>query len=187
MRSISFALTIPQFRDGTKDVTRRLGSKNLKVGTILKAVDRVMGFKKGEHSKTLGVIKVTSVRREPLDAITEEECAREGFPDLTPEQFVDMFCQANKIRCSGHKVTRIEFVKLQDGPQAYPFHCGSQFADWESWNCSRCKKWRTCVLSTEIETAYGCSGSVTVEIADEIGYYDNYISHIWDCPKRPKS
>ena len=35
MRNISFALTKQQFLDRTKTVTRRLGWKNLEVGTLL--------------------------------------------------------------------------------------------------------------------------------------------------------
>ena len=45
---ISFSLTTPQFRDGTKDVTRRLGWTFLKPGDRLCAVVKAMGLKKGE-------------------------------------------------------------------------------------------------------------------------------------------
>lgn len=37
-RNISFSLTEPQFLDGTKDVTRRMGWKSLQAGVELVAV-----------------------------------------------------------------------------------------------------------------------------------------------------
>ena len=112
MRRISFALTQPQFLDGTKDVTRRMGWLFLKPGDRLRAVDKVMGFRKGERATVLGVIEVISVRREPLEFITADDVRREGFPDATPGWFVEMFCEA--MRCDpSAEVTRIEFRKVE--------------------------------------------------------------------------
>lgn len=114
MRLISFGMTLQQFEDGSKDVTRRLGWRTLEPGTLLRAVHKVMGFRKGERPRTLGVIRVVSVRRELLSHIAcypANETAREGFPDLEPWEFVLMFCKAQ--RCDRDQlVTRIEFVKL---------------------------------------------------------------------------
>jgi hypothetical protein len=114
MRLISFALTTRQFRDGSKDVTRRLGWKKLKAGERLQAVRKAMGLKHGEHVEKLGVIEVVSVRRERLDAINGVECIREGFEDLTPDEFVSMFCEHMGCKPS-RKVTRIEFRKVMEG------------------------------------------------------------------------
>jgi hypothetical protein len=47
-RNISFALTTAQFLDGSKDVTRRIGWKNLNAGDVLCAVKKGMGLKPGE-------------------------------------------------------------------------------------------------------------------------------------------
>jgi hypothetical protein len=110
MRNISFALTTPQLLNGTKDVTRRNGWNFLKAGDRLWAVEKGMGLKKGEKVKKLHMIEVVNVRREPLDAIFDnpKDCAREGFPDWIPEQFVAFYCKANKSK--PHEiVTRIEF------------------------------------------------------------------------------
>lgn len=111
MRCISFALTKRQFLDGSKDVTRRLGWRWLKAGDLLMAVEKGMGIKRGEKQVRLGIIRVRSVTAERLDAITADDCRREGFPELTPAAFVAMFCKANQ--CTPDvMVRRIEFERL---------------------------------------------------------------------------
>jgi hypothetical protein len=107
-RNMSFAMTKEQVKARTKTVTRRLDWKFLKPGDLLNAVDRTMGFKKGEHPVHLASIRVVSVRREPLNAITSNDCRLEGFPELTPSQFVEFFCHGRRI-VPTVKVTRIEF------------------------------------------------------------------------------
>lgn len=110
-RRMSFSLTEPQFLDGTKDVTRRLGWATLRAGDEIVAVRKCMGLRKGERQTVLGRIHVVSVRAERLDAVTPEDVRREGFPDLTPAEFVDFFCRSS--RCSVNVVvTRIEFRKV---------------------------------------------------------------------------
>ena len=118
MRNISFSMTTEQVRRREKTVTRRLGWSDLKPGTILQAVEKAQGLKKGEHVKPICLIRVVSVKREQADAIlnygpdgwdvVSDETAREGFPNLTPWQFLEMFCRVNGC---GHLtlVTRIEF------------------------------------------------------------------------------
>lgn len=114
-RRISFALTLPQLLDGSKTVTRRLGWVNkqgtpvIKAGDVLTAIDKHHYRAKG-GSRVLGTCHVLDVRREPLDAITAEDCAREGFPKYSPDDFVYMFCE-HMTRGTRHDtlVTRIEF------------------------------------------------------------------------------
>lgn len=89
-RNMSFALTIEQFKAQTKTVTRRFGWLFLKRGDQVCGVEKAMGLKAGEKIKRLGYIRIVSVRTEPLNAITQEDVVREGFPDWTPEQFVAM-------------------------------------------------------------------------------------------------
>ena len=115
MRNISFFMTTAQVRDRSKDVTRRMGWKNLKVGELLQACVKCQGLGKGGKMEKICVIRVKSVRRERLDEMTSNtgwgavECAREGFPNMTPAQFVDFFCEGHK-GCKPHSVvTRIEF------------------------------------------------------------------------------
>jgi hypothetical protein len=117
MKNISFSLTEEQFLDGTKDVTRRLGWKNLKPGDSLMACRKCMGLKPGEKIVKLGEIEVMSVRIEPLFDINNSgqysraEAVREGFPNMTYWDFVLYFC--SQMRCSPDQiVTRIEFKRI---------------------------------------------------------------------------
>ena len=116
MRNISFALTKPQIVAQTKDVTRRLGWLHLKVGQLVQPVEKCMGLKPGESVvKIGGPILVVGVRREPLRMMTDDldygrdECRREGFPELAPHEFIEMFCRANKACAPETIITRIEF------------------------------------------------------------------------------
>lgn len=95
-RNMSFMLTTAQMLNKTKTQTRRLGWWNLKPNEILNAVEKCQGLKKGQKMIKIGKILVTERRIEKLSAITQADVIAEGFPDLTPAQFVDMFCLANK-------------------------------------------------------------------------------------------
>lgn len=107
MRNISFQLTTRQFQARTKTVTRRLKWLFVKAGDMLQGCEKCMGIKKGEIRR-LSPIRVLSVRREPLNAITQDDVVREGFPEMTPGQFVAMFCR--HMNCAPTtEVTRIEF------------------------------------------------------------------------------
>jgi len=110
-RNISFALTTEQFINRTKTVTRRLGWDFLKAGDVLCAVEKGMGLKKGEKVRRLGLIEVVSAWPEPLEAITAEDVVREGFPEMTSENFVEFFCRHNQVDPSTI-VNRIEFKYL---------------------------------------------------------------------------
>jgi len=110
-RMISFSATKPQFIDGSKTVTRRTGWKSLKSGDILCAVEKAMGLKKGETVKRLGLIRVVSVRREPVSAILPADVAAEGFPNMLREDFIDFYCKLNKCKPSD-LCARIEFVRI---------------------------------------------------------------------------
>jgi hypothetical protein len=117
VRNISFGLTVEQFKDRSKDVTRRLGWKTLRAGDELMGCEKCMGLKPGEKLKRLGKIRVISAYREPLETMTSIpdygalEVAREGFPKMTPTAFVQFFCKANK--CTPETIiNRIEFEYL---------------------------------------------------------------------------
>lgn len=112
MRAISFSMTPGEIRDRSKTVTRRQGWLNLKVGDELQAVEKAMGLRKGEKRVKLAVIRVVDVRREPLDAITDQDVAREGFPHLSAPEFVDLYCEA--MGCGPFdECTRIEFEYVE--------------------------------------------------------------------------
>lgn len=111
MRNISFAMTTEQFLAGSKDVTRRFGWWFLKPGDRLRVVEKTMGLKKGEKMKELGVIEVVSTRREPLDAIDQDDCIREGFPHYRPQDFVKML--VDHYKCfPWQECNRIEFRRV---------------------------------------------------------------------------
>lgn len=113
MRLMSFSLTTEQMRKREKTVTRRLGWDFLLPGQLLCAVEKGMGLKKGETVKRIGVVRVVSVTKEPLtkliydDAYGRAEVIKEGFPEMTPLEFVEMFCQHNKVDQTW-RVNRIE-------------------------------------------------------------------------------
>jgi hypothetical protein len=113
MRHISFALTTPQIRARSKTVTRRLGWRNLQPGTLLQGCVKCQGLKKGERVEKLCVIRVVAARIEPLNAITQEDVVREGFPGMSPAEFVQMFCKHNGCT-PGTAITRIEFTYKEE-------------------------------------------------------------------------
>lgn len=111
MKLIAFTTTIEQFRDGSQDVTRRKRWLGLKPGTRLMAVDRTSGLPQGDRPVELGEIEVVSVRREALNAITEEDVAREGYPGRDPDWFVTHFVQHHGGSLH-QEITRIEFRRV---------------------------------------------------------------------------
>jgi len=119
MRQMSFMLTQAQMQARTKTVTRRLGWDSLQPGQRIRAVVKGMGLKKGEKVEEIGVIRVVSVRKEPLSkmlydaAYGAEEAAKEGFSGMTGHQFVAMFCE--HMACEPRRrVTRIEFEHITE-------------------------------------------------------------------------
>ena len=120
-RQISFALTTPQFKNGTKTVTRRMGWLFLKPGDILMAVEKSQGLGKGGKVKTLGLIRVLEVRRESLGRLVTDltygwtETALEGFPVGTiksdPFKFIQWFREGHRGCENDSIVTRIAFEK----------------------------------------------------------------------------
>lgn len=115
MRNMSFALTTQQVREKSKDVTRRLGWLHLKPGEVFQPVMKCMGLRPGEKIERIGGAVVTvSTRREPLRRMTDDqeygrdECRREGFPHLSPAEFVTMFCASHRGCTPESVVTRIE-------------------------------------------------------------------------------
>ena len=107
-RLMSFSLTTDAVLERRKTVTRRLGWWFLKPGDELIAIRKAMGLKKGEKVERLCRIHVLSTRREPLFYVTVEDVRREGFPDMSSDEFIARFCGA--MRCGPEtEVNRIEF------------------------------------------------------------------------------
>ena len=131
---ISFAMTLDACRERRKIETRRNGWAHAHAGLHLLAVDRVMGFRKGERVddvvELLGVVRVLEARREPLNAITVEGCTHEGLPDLTPERFVERYCKAMR-HMPKLDVTVLRFAWLCAGK------CGA-ITSWARAYCDAC-------------------------------------------------
>jgi len=112
-RNMSFAMTTEQVRDKAKTVTRRFGWWDLKPGDIVCAVEKGMGLKKGEKVKRLGLIRIVSVRTERLNAITQEDCVKEGFPCMSSNEFIKFM--VGHYNCGyTDMVNRIEFEYVQN-------------------------------------------------------------------------
>ena len=125
--NISFFLTTEQIRNSTpdnilKDVTRRIGWKNLKAGQILMACVKCQGLKKGEKIEKIRPIRVKSATTEELQVIMHypyrnkckrSEMEREGFPEMCSLEFIDMFTK--EMNCNRDTtVTRIEFEYVDE-------------------------------------------------------------------------
>ena len=143
MKNMSFFLTTRQVREGTKTVTRRLGWAFLKPGEIVCAIVKGQGIPKGGKMERIRLIQCVSNRPERLNTLcdhlhtmprpllytqeqAQEECRREGFPDLTPKEFVQMFAKHNA--CDGClTINRIEFRYVR--PKIYCSSPGCGFPD----------------------------------------------------------
>lgn len=111
-RLMSVSLTEDAVRARTKTVTRRMGWLNLTPGTRLTLCRKVMGRKADEPLVRIVDVEVTAVRRERLDAITADEVHAEGFPDMTPAEFIGFFCNNHKGCLPRSEITRIEWKYL---------------------------------------------------------------------------
>jgi hypothetical protein len=110
-RLMSVALTEQAVLERRKRVTRRAGWTMLRPGDLLTLCRKVMGRRKGEPLVRLVDVEVVSTRREPLDAITQEDVILEGFPDLTPEEFIEFFI-SHMGGTRTQEVTRVEWSYL---------------------------------------------------------------------------
>lgn len=124
---MSFAHTTAQMRAREKTVTRRIGWQDLRPGTMLLAVEKVMGLRKGQRQEVLGTIRVVSVRQETLGELLRadnygvEEMALEGFPGRSPQDFVSWLIGCTPGLLPESVITRIEFEHCAALPGAWPF------------------------------------------------------------------
>jgi hypothetical protein len=116
-RNQSFMLTTEQYRSQTKTVTRRNGWAFAKVGDVVNGCEKCQGLKKGERVKVMGQHQLTDLRWEPLRRMIDDleygrrEVTLEGFPNMDPHEFVEMYCKHNK--CSPNDdVHRMEYKYL---------------------------------------------------------------------------
>jgi hypothetical protein len=112
---MAVSLTQAQIRDRTKTVTRRTGWRTLRPGEQLTLCRRVMGRRPGELLDRITTVEVVSVRREPLNAVTPADVTAEGFPQMTPAEFVSFFCATHRGCTPETEVTRVawRYLNLQ--------------------------------------------------------------------------
>lgn len=134
---MSFMATTEQILNQTKTVTRRVGWKNLKPGEMIQPVYKSQGLKKGETVKKLGnPVRVIRVERIPLDVIDDCDLIFEGFPDLTHDEFIEMFMKMNKGCDRNSIVTRIEFEyipSVEDFAKLILSHTDNESNDRPYW------------------------------------------------------
>lgn len=111
-RLMAVSLTEPQVRARAKTVTRRVGWRMLRVGDQLVLCRKVMGRRRGEPLERITAVEVTGIRRERLDEISVADVTAEGFPEMTPAEFVDFFCRTHRGCGPETEITRIEWRYL---------------------------------------------------------------------------
>lgn len=108
-RLMSVALTLDQVRSRTKTVTRRDGWRTLRPGDEVTLCPKVRGRKQDEPLERIVTVTVVSVRRERLGAITQADVVAEGFPQMSPEDFIRFFCGTHQDITPDSMITRIEW------------------------------------------------------------------------------
>lgn len=121
MPRMSCSITVDAVRDRTKTVTRRHVDtwRTLKPGDRLTLIEKGMGLKKGERQVVLAEAEVVDVRVEPLLTMTDGDCAAEGFPEYTADDFVSMWLESHRVpsfagqhEAMAYMVRRIEWRYL---------------------------------------------------------------------------
>lgn len=110
---MSCALTVKPVLDRVKTVTRRHINtwSRVSVGDHLILVAQSRGLARGQTQQVLAEVEVIDVRVEELDAITDEEVAREGFPDWNAVGFAKFWRATHGVpEDAGVLVRRIEWV-----------------------------------------------------------------------------
>ena len=92
MRLISCAKTIPQVVAQTKTETRRLGWKLARPAWRLIVIER-NDYRRGGTPVALACVELIHTARERLCDISPDAVVREGFPEMTPREFIAFFCR----------------------------------------------------------------------------------------------
>ena len=135
-RLMSVAMTTDAVIERRKTVTRRKGwwtDKNgrqlIAVGDRLTLCRKVQGRKPGEPLERIVDVEIVSVTREPLTYLgkcacwddhevgitySELEVAKEGFPYMDPDEFVQRFFVDAQGMARDAVITRLEWRYLDD-------------------------------------------------------------------------
>ena len=91
-------------------MTRRHGWWKLKPGDILIACEKHLGME-GKECIQICRIRIISTRTEQLCDVSDADIIREGYDDLTKDQFISMCSTRWHIEPSAN-INRIEFAYL---------------------------------------------------------------------------
>lgn len=114
-RLMSVAMTTDAVRERRKTVTRRKGWEYLKPGDRLTLCAKVQGRKPGEPLDRIAEVEVVHVSRQPLEAVTFDDVEREGFPGMSPSEFIRRFFVDAQGILPHDVVTRIQWRYVEDG------------------------------------------------------------------------
>jgi hypothetical protein len=109
---MAVSLTEAQVRDRAKTVARPPGRPVLRPGDRITLYREVPGRHPGETLDRVAAVEVVSVRREPLDAITAADLTAEGFPRMTPAEYVLHFRATHRGCTPQTEITRIAWRYL---------------------------------------------------------------------------
>ena len=80
------------------------------------AIEKGQGLKRGEKVQRICTIQILDAHGEPLEEITPADVVLEGFPEMSVDEFIDMFCRVNRAKkCTLQTtVNRIAFPFVDD-------------------------------------------------------------------------
>lgn len=141
MRNMSFFLTTLPMLYRIKGCTRRLGWWDTQEHDLIMAVEKCQGLKKGQKIKRLYPIRVLKVDTQPLSKITAEDVRLEGFPNMTPDEFIDMFINAHKGK-GVHAWSPVKVIYFTEYPwtKSKPIPPGEPESTSQPWFAS-CPSW----------------------------------------------
>jgi hypothetical protein len=97
MRNVSFFHTQAQYRARTKTETRRQWKKLwIPAGVQFMGVVKGQGIPAGQKIERIHPSTVLETCWQHIDMISPESVIAEGFPEWSPEQFVEFYCDMNK-------------------------------------------------------------------------------------------
>ncbi len=98
-RRMSCSMTVEAVRNHTKTVTRRSSWTwvGLKPGDRLTLVEKAQGIPKGGKQVVLAQVEVVANDTVLLREMTQAECAAEGFPEMTPDEFIAFWLKSHGL------------------------------------------------------------------------------------------
>ena len=109
---ISFGMTLDRFLALKKTVTRRYWSS--RYATRLRLCKTpIYATSNWRNGDIVGTVQIISIKNDNLEEITQEEVILEGYPEYTPEEFLDAFFSDRKAKNKpGYSYYRIEFEPI---------------------------------------------------------------------------